>query len=181
MKTLRMAVAAAALGCFMGMPSAEAAQCRPGKLYRPSRGICVTEAAFRRDVGRVHRHRATRHAGRRHERVKVVYVERKVPVYVEREAPHPAPAEAAKAPAGPVKAPAESVKAPVAATQTAAAVPPAPVPPVASPQAAAPAMAEARPPEAEVRTIAAAIPFETVGKQSLNPLPPRSRGWEWVR
>jgi hypothetical protein len=45
---------------------------------------------------------------------------------------------------------------------------------------AGPAPAASGPAEAEIRTIAA-IPFQAVGQQSLNPLPPRTRGWEWSR
>ncbi|GJE42085.1 hypothetical protein [Methylobacterium soli] len=181
MKTLGIAVAVAALGCLAGIQAAEAAHCRPGKYYRPSRGVCVTEAAFRRDVRHVSHQRASRHAGRRAERVRVVYVERPVPVYVERAAPRPAQTAEAVAPA-PVVAAAAIAAAPVAvATQNVAPV----AGPVASAQQVAavqagPAPAASGPAEAEIRTIAA-IPFQAVGQQSLNPLPPRTRGWEWSR
>ena len=164
MKILGMAVAAAALGCLAGIQAAEAAHCRPGKYDRPSRGVCVTEAAFRRDVRHVsHRQRASRHAAQRAERVRVVYVERPVPVYVERAAPRPAQAAEAVAPA-----PVTTVQAAPVATAQVAAV------------QASPAPAEPRPQEAEIRPIAA-IPFQAVGQQSLNPLPPKTRGWEWSR
>ncbi|KAB1071624.1 hypothetical protein [Methylobacterium planeticum] len=192
MRTLGMAVAAAALGCLAGIQAAEAAHCRPGKFYRPSRGICVTESAFRRDVRQVsHRQRASRHAARRAERVRVVYVERPVPVYVERAAPHPAetaPPAIVRAPTTPVPAPIAQVApaqvAPAQLVSTQVATPQAAATHAVATQAAsaqpAPAPAATRPPETEVRTIAA-IPFEAVGQQSLNPLPPKTRGWEWSR
>ncbi|WP_162560532.1 hypothetical protein [Methylobacterium durans] len=148
---------AAGLACILWGSAAEAAHCRSGQYYRPSRGICVSERAFRRDVQRAGHHavRGGRRLARHGRNVRIVYVEREVPVYVERPArreafvPKPALVALASADADTIPATTGSVGAPVAAV-------PEQAPPVS-------------------------LPYVTGGLQSLNPLPPKPKGWEWQR
>lgn len=158
MRVHLLAAGVTALTCFSCMSTAEAAHCRPGKFYRPSLGVCVSPAAFRRDVGHAVRHHRTaaKHLARRMERVRIVYVERRVPVYLEREKATPA---AGTAPTSviPVTTVASASDSPLATK------------------------VDHRPVEPEPRTSILTMPYEMAGKQSLNPLPPAAKNWEWAR
>ncbi|GJD66457.1 hypothetical protein MPEAHAMD_6655 [Methylobacterium frigidaeris] len=155
---LHLSVAGAtALACFSWMPTAEAAQCRLGKFYRPSLGICVSQAAFRRDVGDVVRHRRNaKHLARRMERVRIVSVGRRIPVYLERGKTTSAMGTAS-ASAAPATAVASVGDSPLATN------------------------VDHRSVEPEPRPASLPIPYEMAGKQSLNPLPPAVKDWEWAR
>ncbi|MDR7039238.1 hypothetical protein J2X36_004011 [Methylobacterium sp. BE186] len=149
------AVWAAGFVCLLGISTAEAAHCRSGQYYRPSRGICVSERAFRRDVQRAgfHAARGGRRLARHRRGVRVVVVEREVPVYIERVVRREKPAPVALASADPDILPV-----------TTGSVAPAPAP--------------AQEPEP---ALAVPLPYVTGGLHSLSPLPPKARGWEWQR
>lgn len=145
------AVMAAGFACILWSSAAEAAHCRSGQYYRPSRGICVSERAFRRDVQRAgfHAVRGSRRLARHGRGLRIVYVEREVPVYVER------PVRREKVPQITLaSADADNVPATTGS--------------VGRPE-----------PAPEASTVP--LPYVTAGLQSLNPLPPKPKGWEWQR